>query len=231
MTLNDFVEGDNSPQITIYADGRERASKILKKLSLIPDINLVIVENMGLADYVCSNDLAGERKTAEDFLSSLVGNEKGKVLRQCRDIAIEYDVAILFLECTLDELLSIRNIHANAIFGALQSIIESGCRIKFTGSADGTVAYLVQKAREEQEGKTTVFSPHGNKTKRTIREAQEYVMSSFDGVGGKTGQNLLIEHGSLIKTFNKSLEELQDYKGINKPAILRFYNLLHAEYK
>ena len=226
-----MTEIDNKPvKIKIYADGRERNSQILKKLSLIPDIDLEIVENMELADYVLSRKMAGERKTAEDFLNSLVGDEKGKVLRQCRDIANEYDVAILFLECTLDELLSIRNIHANSIFGALQSIMESGCKVRFTGSPDGTVAYLIQKAREEQEGKTTVFSPHGNKTKRNLKEAQEYVASAFDGVGRVTGQKLLTTHGSLIKMFNTSLEDLQSIKGVSRPAMERFYKLLHAEY-
>ena len=221
----------DSVKIKIFADGRERGSQILNKLSLIPDIDLEIVENMELADYVLSDDMAGERKTAEDFLNSLVGDEKGKVLRQCRDIANEYGVAILFLECPLDELLSLRNIHANSIFGALQSIMESGCKVRFTGSPDGTVAYLIQKAREEQEGKTTVFSPHGNKTKRNLKEAQEYVTSSFDGVGGATGQKLLREYDSLFNLFNRSLEEMQSMKGINKPAMERFYNLLHARYK
>jgi len=218
--------------LKIYTDSREQNSQILKMLDNVPDVELVI-QTLEIGDYVVSDRRGFERKTPPDFLGSLFGSEnseKGKIFRQCRDLVGAYEIPELLIEGELPELF-VRNTSPNAIFGSLQKILESGCGIRFTGSAEGTVAYLVQKARDEQEGRRIYFSPHAGKTRRTLAEQQEYIISAIPNVGGKTAVDLLKTFGSVDKVICATEEELTKIEGIGKKTAGHIRSVVGSDYK
>lgn len=192
-----------NPRIII--DSRELNSGVVKELDRMnADVDIQTLE---IGDYLCSNRVAIERKTAEDALDSFIGNEKGKIFRQCKDLADSYRRPLLMMECDLSDLF-VRNIHPGAIWGMLRSIIWNGTPIEFTYTAAGTAKRLYELAEAEQTGSTKVFSPHGSKTKRTSYEQKLYIISAVPDVGTVTAKALLDHFGSVKGVFTAEKEEL-----------------------
>jgi len=212
--------------IKIYADTREPAEMIqaLEAVALKKKIELELIRvTADSGDYIVSNRRAFERKTADDALSSFIGSEKLKILRQCRDLAEQYPQAMLLCECELSDLFT-RNIHPNAIWAMLRSVLWNGCAIEFTGNIQGTATKLIELAEKEQNGKVVFFQPHAGKTKRYPSEEKEYILSSIPEIGGKYAHDLLVEFGSVTAVVNAPDEKLIPI--IGKSATKRMHEAL-----
>ena len=70
----------------IFVDPRERdMAKLLESLGLE-----VTVKNLEVGDYVVSDRVAIERKTAQDFVASIIDPQRN-LFRQIADLARTYD--------------------------------------------------------------------------------------------------------------------------------------------
>jgi len=213
---------------TIIIDKRELSSGVPKALEKLgADITFSVLE---VGDYICSNRIAIERKTSEDALDSFIGDEKGKIFKQCKDLADSYRRPLLMMECDLSDLF-VRNIHPGAIWGMLRSIIWNGCPIEFTYTAEGTAKRLYELAESEQTGSTKAFSPHGSKTKRTLSEQKLYIISAVPEVGPVTAKALLKHFRSIKRVINASPEELQEVSGIGEVIAESISKLVTEEYE
>lgn len=214
--------------IVIYADHRESRSPVFKALDLMKvDLRIREVE---VGDFIVSDDVGIERKTGEDALNSFIGEEKGKIFRQCQDLVRSYRKPLLMLECDLSDLF-VRNINPASIWGMLRSIIWNGCPVEFTYNAEGTARRLYELAKIEQEGNTKEFSPHGSKTKRTPSEELVYTISSINGVGPNMAINLLDHHKSIKNIVNADGAALAETKLVGKPTALRLIEYFEREFK
>ena len=105
----------NNGSVTIIADVREIGSlvtTILKKKCEVREQQLTV------ADYLLSERVAVERKTTQDFISSVVD---GRLFRQLPALKETYAAPVLLVEG--DDLFHIkRDVHPNAIRGALASV-------------------------------------------------------------------------------------------------------------
>ncbi len=212
--------------IKIYVDTREPPEMIqaLEEVALKKKLELELIRvTADSGDYIVSNRRAFERKTADDALSSFVGSEKLKILRQCKDLAEQYPQAILLCECELSDLF-IRNIHPNAVWAMLREVIIKGCAIEFTGNIHGTATKIIENAVKEQAGKVVFFQPHAGKTKRTPVEEKEYILSAIPEIGGKYAHDLLVEFGSITAVVNAPEEKLIEVVG--KSATKRMREVL-----
>jgi len=192
------------------------------------DMDFQILE---VGDYVVSDDCGMERKYKDDFKNSLIGDEKGKIFRQVKDLVTSYKKPILLVECELVDLFTSCNIHPNAMWAVLQAITEMGCSIRFTTSATGTAKYIYRKALEEQTGIKKPFNAHGSKTKRNPTEAQEYIVSSITGVGPSSAIKLLQYFGNIESIFTASVESLSGVPGIGKPTAETIRKTVTEDYK
>jgi ERCC4-type nuclease len=211
----------------IICDSRELHSSVLKELDKLGVY--IQIETLPVADYILSENCGCERKTAEDALSSFIGEEKGKIFRQCHDLVNAYSHPILIMECDLSDLF-IRNIHPGAIWGMLRSIIWGGCAIAFTYNAEGTANKLYELAKIEQEGNNKEFSPHGSKTKRTKHEQLEYIISAIPDVGPATAKKLLCHFGTIEAIARAGVDELMCVDGIGTATAEKIRNLLTQNY-
>lgn len=221
---------ENKPPI-VCVDKRELRSDIAKHLEKMgADVRY---KTLDVADYVLSDRVAVERKRADDFMASFLGNHK--IFGQLYDFSRAYSRPLLIVEgagYVGDDLFYSNNVRPEPLHALLNTIaISYRIPTRYTLNSKESAEVMFAIADREQNHVKRPFQLHGKRSHFTQTEWMEYIISAFDGVGRGTGQKLLAKHCSLIKTFNKSLEELQDYKGINKPAMLRFHNLLHAEYK
>lgn len=208
----------------VIVDPRERSlARMLESMGV--GVTLRVLE---VGDYVVSDRVGIERKTADDFVDSLVGAERN-IFAQLKDLARSYERPILILE---GRDLYARQVHPNAIRGALASIaVDFGVAIIPTADEDETVSVIAAIARREQHAGGGAPHAHGKKTHRTLKEQQEYLVSSIPGVGNAMAKNLLRHFGSVERVFAASAEELKEVELVGPKTAERIRELVGGEYK
>ena len=215
-------EPDKNP-VKIFVDSREREmAKLLESLGL-----LVTVKNLEVGDYVVSDRVAIERKTAHDFVSSIIDPERN-LFRQIADLARTYERPVLILE---GRDLYTTQMNAGSIRGAMISVaVDYGVPIIPTEDRNETVAVIAQLAhREMREGREPKV--HGHKTARTLKEQQEYLISAISSVGPTVAKNLLKHFGSVEKIMTASSEQLQEVELVGPKIAQRIRELVGGDYK
>jgi Fanconi anemia group M protein len=207
----------------IFVDAREREmARLLESQGLE-----VTVRNLEVGDYVVSEKMAIERKTAQDFVSSLIDPQRN-LFRQIGDLARTYDRPVLILE---GRDLYTRQVAASSIRGALASLaVDYGVPIIPTEDMEETASVLALLAkREQKEGREPKL--HGHKTARTLKEQQEYLISSIPSVGPAVARNLLRHFGSIEGVMKATQEELQEVEKVGPKIAERIRELVGGEYK
>jgi Fanconi anemia group M protein len=207
----------------IFVDSREREmAKLLESLGLD-----VTVKNLEVGDYVVSDRVAIERKTAQDFVASIIDPQRN-LFRQIADLARTYDRPVLILE---GRDLYTRQMNAGSIRGAMASVaVDYGVPIIPTEDRDETAAVIALLARREmREGREPKV--HGHKTARTLKEQQEYLISAISSVGPAVARNLLKHFGSVEKIMTASPEQLQEVEKVGPKIAQRIRELVGGEYK
>jgi len=224
----DLVFDDSKESVLrILADVREIKSGVLRRLEA--QGLLLKTAKLDVADYVVSDDMAVERKTAADFTASLIDGKRN-LFSQLIDLSRAYKKPVLIVE-GMDEA-AVGSMNQNSIRGALLSIeIDLNISIFYTKDEDETALLLKMMAKKEQIAGKKNVNPHGKKPAKTTGEQQEYILSSISGVGPHAAQLLLNEFGSLNNIFNASEEDLCRVKGIGKITARRIREVVEAEYK
>jgi Fanconi anemia group M protein len=219
-TITGFGSG---PRIT--ADDRETASKVVERLSTLgAEITLRRLER---GDYAIGDRILVERKTVRDFVDTLVDRD---LLGQLKDIADAAQRPVLIIEGT-DDIYAMRNIHPNAIRGALAAIaIDMGATVLFTRDAEETAQVLLVLAKRE-EGERGDRKIHPHKTHRSEKEEIEYIISSFPGVGIRNARLLLDHFGSIQAVANAAEEEIQGVSGIGEKTARRIAEIARRAYR
>ncbi|MBN1236067.1 MAG: DEAD/DEAH box helicase [Methanotrichaceae archaeon] len=207
----------------IFVDSRERGmAKLLESMGFE-----VTVKNLEVGDYVVSDRVAVERKTAADFVSSIIDPQRN-LFRQIADLARTYDRPVLILE---GRDLYTTQMNAGSIRGALASVaVDYGVPIIPTDDQDETARIIALLAgRESKEGREPKL--HGHKTARTLKEQQEYLISAIPSVGHAVAKNLLKHFGSIEKIMTAPPEELQEVPLVGPKIAERIRELVGGEYK
>jgi len=207
----------------VFVDSREREmGKLLEACGLE-----VTLQNLEVGDYVISDRVAIERKTAQDFVASIIDPERN-LFRQLSDLSRTYERPVLILE---GRDLYTRAVNPNSIRGALAAVaVDYGIPIIPTEDQNETAQIIAAlAARERKEGREPKV--HGHKTARTLKEQQEYLVSAFPSVGPAVARNLLQHFGTIEKIMNASPEELQEAELVGPKIAERIRELASAEYK
>jgi Fanconi anemia group M protein len=207
----------------IYVDPRERGmARLLEGRGLE-----VTLKNLEVGDYVVSDRVAIERKTAQDFVASIIDPERN-LFRQVADLARSYERPVLILEGR--DLYS-RQVSASSIQGALTSVaVDYGVPIIPTEDQEDTASVITMlAARERRAGHEPKL--HGHKTARTLKEQQEYLISAIPSVGPSVARKLLRHFGSIEKVIAASKEELQEVDMVGPKIAERIRELVGVEYK
>jgi len=188
----------------------------------------VVLKNLEVGDYVISDRVAIERKTAADFVDSLVDPERG-LFGQISDLARNYEKPVLILE---GRDFYVRQVNPQAIRGALISIaLDFGVPVVPTENEEETASVIALMARREQEERSGAYDVHGKKTHRTLKEQQEYILSSIPGVGPMVAQNLLKHFDSVKRVITASQEELVEVDLVGPKTAERIREVVSGAYK
>ena len=220
--LNQFI---NESKITIFADHRERGSGVIKALI---DLNVDIkLESLAIGDYVLSNRCCVELKTVEDFVNSIID---GRLLMQLKDLKQNFSRPIIIIQGD-EDIYSVRNVHKNSIQGMLATIIVSyGIPVIQTKSPLETASLLKIIAKREQDETTKEISLHADKKPLSLREQQEYIVSSFAGIGPIIAKLLLKKFKSIKKIVGAKKESLEKVEKIGPIKAEDIRKVLDSEY-
>ena len=190
--------------LVIITDYREQKNNAVKELI---DLGIEVkIEKLEVADFLCSSSVGVEFKTSEDFVNSIID---GRLLSQAADLKRSFAKPLLIIESP-NEVFSMRNVHPNAIRGALAAIaVDFGIPILQTHSSKETAAMLQAIAKREQSRESADFEIRAERKPLTLQEQQEFIISSLPGIGISLAKPLLSEFGSVKGVINASGEELQ----------------------
>ncbi len=210
----------------VFIDQREIRSSVARMLEKLgADIELKTLE---VADYVVSDRVGIERKTVEDFLSTLMDGRD--LFGQISDLARTFEHPLLIIEG--EGLYTARQINPNSVRGVLASIaVDFGVPILFTRDEEDTAALINIMAKREQSDEKREISLHGKKTSMTLKEQQEYVISSLPEIGPAVARNLLKHFGSVEKIMAASREELMEVGLVGPKTADRIKEVVGGEYK
>lgn len=195
-------------KVIIYADSQELGSKVVDILKHRCDLR---VEKLPVADYLLSKRVAVERKTTDDFLSSIVD---GRLFRQMEELKQNFKLPIIILEGnTLFN--NERKIHPNATRGALASVsLDYGIPIIRTDSSLETAEMLISIAKREQLDRKKSVAMRGRKKAKSMNHRQELLLAGLPQINTQTARKLLKHFGSLERVFTATEEELRKVDGI-----------------
>ncbi len=210
-------------KIQILADHREKASGVIKELI---DLNINLkLEQLDSADYLCSSECAVEFKTVPDFVNSIID---GRLLEQLKQLKRNYARPLIIVEGE-EDIYSIRKVHPNAIRGMLAAITVSyGVPLIQTKNHKETAALLAIIAKREQD-KDRDFSMHSRKP-LTLKEQQEYLVSSLPSIGPNLAQDLLKHFKSIKNLTNASEQDLKKVPKVGPTIAKKLKDLFEQEY-
>ncbi|HEY9246401.1 MAG TPA: ERCC4 domain-containing protein, partial [Candidatus Methanoperedens sp.] len=212
--------------VKVFIDQREIRSPVARTLERL-GIE-IILRTLEVADYVISDRVGIERKTAEDFLSTLMDGRD--LFGQISDLARTFERPVLVIEG--EGLYTARQVHPNAIRGVLASIaIDFGVPVIFSRDEEDTAQLISVIAKREQTGLKKDISLHGKKTSLTLPEQQEYVVSSLPEIGPAVARNLLLHFGSVERIMKASREELMEVGLVGPKTADRIREVVGGEYK
>ena len=214
--------------LEIVVDQRELDSNIARDLSKRDGVETRL-ETLAVGDYVLSDRVAVERKTVSDLLSTLTGGDERSVFEQVGDLTRHYSRGVLVLEG--DDLYGERNVHPNAIRGALSSLaVDFGVSVLRTEDEGDTADLLEVIAGREQQADDREVSVHGEKQSKTLAEQQEYVVSSIADVGPVTARSLLEEFATVEAVMTAREDDLTEADGVGEVTAERIREVVGSEY-
>ncbi|MCK9595576.1 hypothetical protein M0R19_00095 [Candidatus Pacearchaeota archaeon] len=200
----------------IIIDYREKGSLVVAEL-----IKLGFeteLRELKVADYLVNN-IAIERKTVSDFISSMINK---RLVRQLEELQ-QYEKKFLIIEGIEEQELyseDCEGINPNAIRGFLLSIIlKHKIPIIFSKNSEDTAKFIsVLAKRKEKESSLNVSKKSLNK-----KERMQFILEAFPGIGPKNAKKLLEEFKTLKNIFNTPLEELEKIIGV-KAEVFKIVN-------
>ena len=225
-TLYSFQEGGKE-EIVVYVDSRERNCSVPKMLE---ELGCTVVEKqLETGDYIPGKEIAVERKTVSDFLSSLVD---GRLSKQLLNMTESYERPVVILEGNHNELFTSRNIHKNAVIGMLTSIaLNYQVPILFTNSESETAQYIYVVAKREQAGKGTDVRLRLGRKGLSLEEQQRFVVESLPLIGPQMAKKLLKHFGSVKGIVNAQSKEMQEIENMGQKKAKLVRNVLLSKYE
>ncbi len=227
MVLN--MKGNE--EIVIVADDRERNSDVIDFLKELGA--QVYIRRLEVGDYVVSDDTVFERKTANDFLSSIVDK---RLFEQAIALKKVFPRCIIVVEGNIDRALTYREMTKRHVLGALGSLALMGISTVFTRDSAET-AYLIysvaRKLQVKEKKRLIVPSTKMKKAKggKTIREAQINLIASLPGISYELAERILDYFGCPRKFFTAHPYEWRKVKGLGDKRIQKLITILDTNYK
>jgi len=226
-TLKDFMGSaptQNEGKLKIVVDNRELRSSITKALKEL-DVEIQ-VETLEVGDYLLSNRVAVEAKTADDLAQSIIDRRLFAQLGALKDT---FQLPLLLIMG--ESLYGSSAINPAAIRGALSSvIIDFQTPVLNVKNAQEAAALMCAIARQEQTTRKQVISIRGKKPILSTAALQEYIIAGLPGVNTTLAKRLLTRFETISAIVTAEAELLAEVHGIGKKKAMAIRKALDARY-
>jgi DNA excision repair protein ERCC-4 len=209
--------------LKISIDYREKASGLI---DLLKNENLFIeIIKLPYGDYIINDGITIERKTAKDFLVSIID---GRLFRQLANLKKHCRNPILLIEG--NPFKTDLNFDPMAVKGALLSAQALWyIPMIFSRSKEDTRDILLMIARQDEAYIDVVPLRGGYRPKR-LKSKQLYLLQGLPQVGPLLAKKLMVHFRSISAIVNASIEELTEVDGIGRTSAEKIREVLDEEF-
>ncbi len=167
------------------------------------------ISTLAHGDYLLDNRLTIERKTARDFLVSIIDM---RLFKQVANLKNHCPASLLLIEGNPFQ--TDLSFDHRAIHGALLSI-QAGWQmpVVFSDSPENSCAILAMIARQDAASSEVITLRGGYRPKR-LKSRQLYILQGLPGVGPELAKRLLYYFGSVAAVLDASEKELVAVQGV-----------------
>jgi Fanconi anemia group M protein len=200
MEVQKLLKPEN--KVVIVSDFREKeVIENLKRLGAT-----VNEQSLEVGDFICSENVAVERKSYDDFISSIID---GRVFEQAENLKKNFKKPIIIIEGY-----SNREFNDNAFKAAVASlIVDFNVSLLNTRNEFETAKNIFWIAKKEQGGRNAEVSIRVGKKPKDERKLVEFIFSSLPGISNKTARKIMDNFNSPKDFFSSSEKELQKSLG------------------
>jgi len=207
----------------IFADSREFQSEVITEFEQYECI--VKQKTLVVGDYLLSDRVCVERKTAQDFVSSIMD---GRLFAQIKSLKDNFEKPVLLIEG--NDLYA--NVKPNVIRGALASIaLDFAMPLVWTKNPQESAGILYWIARREQLGEKREVTIRTDKKADTNKQRQEFLVAGLPGISIVRARSLLKKFKSPIAVFNAKEEHLAEAENLGPKTAKKIRGLLEEIYK
>jgi DNA excision repair protein ERCC-4 len=193
----------------VVADEREKASGVPEELS---KLNVrVYFSRLPVADYVLNPELAVERKSLRDLVSSVYDS---RLFYQAAKLSAAYAKPFLLVEGDSKEVETLAK-NVKSFYGAIANVtLAYGLRVLYTANPRETamaISELLLHARAKPLARMPSELPPKSKS---VHQQQLYLVSSIPGIGRRLAEKLLSKYGTPRRVMSLTAGELAMTPGI-----------------
>jgi DNA excision repair protein ERCC-4 len=209
----------------VIADERERQSGVPERLSKL-DVR-VYYSRLAVGDYVVNPEIAAERKSVSDFVSSVYD---GRLFAQASALASSYRKPYIIVEGDVNEVSKlVKNLAS--YYGAIASVtLAYDLRLLHTANADETalaIAALVRNSRARPIPPGLLQAPPKSKDEA---QQQLYFVSSLPGVGMKLAKRMLGRYGTPRRVVSLTEAQFSMIPGVGAKRASKIAHVLDTKY-
>lgn len=198
----------DKPQPQIAMDARESNDYFTLLSSLGANVQ---VQTLSIADFILSQRCAAERKTRDDFESSIID---GRLFEQAKRLKETYEKPLLIIEGNSHQN---SRIQKSALLGAYAALMtDYSIPLFFTRDSSSTSQLLYSIAKYEQISQKNPLRVYARKKSSTKSQAQQAIIESLPKVGPKLASALLFHFKSPKNIFTATENELESVPGMGK---------------
>ena len=212
----------------VTVDDREARTKVVKELRKL-GVDFVI-KRLEVADYDVGGIYGIERKTANDFINSIIDR---RLFDQATYLRETYDTPILLVEGDFISILYYRNISLNAIFGAIAALAENRISVVQTQSPRLTAQFIYVLARRLEKSKRKYVPPTKKrviKMNASVPVVQLNLISSIPGISYEMAERILKHFKTPRKFFTAPSSEIKKVPGIGEKRVKKIVEVLDTVY-
>ncbi len=209
--------------IFIIIDYRERPSGLASLLEQHEDVT-VQWQQLKAGDYYINNELVVERKTATDFVISIISH---RIFHQCARLVRTNARPLIIIEG--DPYATDHDISYQAIQGALISISVSWqIPVLVSNDKADTVQLMVVAAQQSLPDRITFMN--GSRKPKRLKNKQIHFIRGIPSIGTSLAMRLLHSFKSIDAVIRAPVHDLERVEGIGKQKAETIWRFLHAEY-
>lgn len=209
----------------VVADERERASGVPDELS---KLNVrVYFSKLPVADYVLNPEIAIERKSVRDLISSVYDS---RLFYQTARLAASFAKPYLLVEGDSKEVEKLAK-NLKSYYGAIANVTMAyGLRVIYTANQRETataIAELLGHARAKPLSRMPSEAPPKGKS---VSQQQLYLVASMPGVGKRLAEKLLMKYETPRRVMSLTAGELAMTGGIGWKRAEKIKEMLDTRY-